>query len=88
MKAKPGFVVRHVVDEYLLMPTGENIADFGGYVLLNSVSAFVWEKLQAPASRDELLEAVLGRYAVDAETAAADLDALLERFRQAGVIED
>ena len=87
MKAKHGFILRELVGEYLLMPTGENIAGFNGVVLLNRVSAFVWEKLQSPASREELLDAVLEKFDVDEATAAADLDALLEKLDRLGVIE-
>ncbi len=88
MKAKQGFVLRNVVDEHILMPTGDNIAKFSGTVLLNDVSAFVWEKLQNPVSRDDLLRAILDEYEVEKAVASADLDALLATFREYGVIED
>lgn len=88
MKAKPGFVLRNVVDEYILMPTGDNISKFNGTVLLNEVSAFVWEKLQNPMSRSDLLSAILDEFEVEKAVASADLDALLETLRGYGVIED
>ena len=88
MKAKPGFVLRNVVDEYILMPTGENISKFNGTVLLNSVSAFVWEKMQNPISKDELLKAVLDEFEVEKAVASTDLDALLETLKGYDVIED
>lgn len=88
MKAKTGFVLRNVVDEFILMPTGDNIGMFNGTVLLNEVSAFVWEKLQHPMSKDDLLRAILDEFEVDKATAAADLDALLTTLRGYGVIED
>lgn len=88
MKARDGFVLRNVVDEYILMPTGDNIGQFNGTVLLNSVSAFIWEKLQTPVSKDELLKAVLDEFEVDKATASADLDILLKTLRGYGIIED
>ena len=88
LKAKQGFVLRNVVDEFILMPTGDNIGKFNGTVLLNEVSAFVWEKLQNPLSKDDLLKAILDEFEVDKATASADLDALLETLRGYGVIED
>lgn len=87
MKAKPGFVLRNVVGEYMLMPTGENVGAYRGSVLLNSVSAFVWEKLQAPVSRDDLLIAILDHFDVEEAAAAADLDELLEQLRTLNVLE-
>lgn len=88
MKAKTGFVLRNVVDEFILMPTGDNIGKFNGTVLLNEVSAFVWEKLQNPLSREDLLTAILDEFEVDKATASDDLDALLQTLRGFGVIED
>lgn len=88
MKAKPGFVLRNVVDEYILMPTGDNIGQFNGTVLLNEVSAFVWEKLQNPVSKEDLLKAILDEFEVQRAVASADLDALLETLRGYGVIEE
>ena len=87
MKAKTGFVLRKVVDEQILMPVGDNIGQFNGTVLMNDVSAFVWEKLQEPATKEELLQAVLSEFEVDEETASRDLDELLEKFAVLGIIE-
>lgn len=88
MKANPGFVLRNVVDEYILMPTGDNIGKFNGTVLLNEVSALVWEKLQNPISRDDLLKAILDEFEVEKAVAAADLDALLAKLKEYGVISE
>ena len=88
MKAKTGFVLRKVVDEQILMPVGDNIGQFNGTVLMNDVSAFVWEKLQEPATKEELLQAVLSEFEVDEETASRDLDELLEKFAGLGIIEE
>ena len=88
MKAKPGFILRNVVDEYILMPTGDNIGQFNGTVLLNEVSAFVWEKLQNPVSKEDLLKAILDEFEVQRSVASADLDVLLETLSGYCVIED
>lgn len=87
MKIKEGFVLRNVVDEFIVMPTGDNIAKFEGAVVLNEVSAFIFKQLENPVSRDDLLTAMLNEYDVDEATAAADLDALLEKFAEMGVLE-
>ena len=88
MKAKKDFALRNVVDEYILMPTGDNIGKFKGTVLLNEVSAFVWEKLQNPLSREDLLKAILDEFEVDKNVAVNDLDTLLATLKEYGVIED
>ena len=88
MKIKEGFVLRTVVDEFIVMPTGENIAKFEGAVVLNEVSAFIFKQLENPVSREDLLAAVLGEFEVDEATAAADLDALLSQFREMNLLEE
>lgn len=88
MKAKNGFTVRNVVGEYILMPTGDNIGQFKGTVLLNEVAAFVWDKMQSPVSRGDLVAAICGEYDVAEDVAAADLDKLLETLKGYGVIEE
>ena len=87
MKIKEGFVLRNVVDEHIVMPTGDNIAKFEGAVVLNEVAAFVYKQLENPVGRDDLLAAMLAEYEIDEATAAADLDALLEQFQNMGLIE-
>lgn len=87
MKIKEGFVLRNVVDEYIVMPTGSNIAKFEGAVVLNEVSAFIYKLLEHPMSREDLLIAILNEYDVDEATASADLDALLKKLADMGVLE-
>ena len=87
MKARPGFILRDLVGEKVLMPVGDNIGRFGGALLMNALSAFIWEALQTPVSRDELLRAVLDRYDVDERTAAEDLDRTLAEMDAMGILE-
>lgn len=87
MKAKDGFVMRTIVDEYMIMPTGANICQFDGTVVLNEVSAFLWEKLQRNVTREELLEDLLAEYDVPREIAQRDLETLLNRFAEYGLLE-
>ena len=88
MKAKEGFVLRNIVNEYILMPVGDNISRFNGTILMNPVSALVWEKLQNTVSKADLLQAIVDEFEVDKAVAEADLDKLLNTLRGYGVIED
>lgn len=88
MKIRSGFVLRNVVDEYMVMPTGENIEKYDGAVVMNAVSAFVFQQLENGISRDDLLTAIVNEFDVDEATAAADLDELLAQFGKMGLLED
>lgn len=87
MKIKEGFVLRKVAGEYIVMPTGSNIAKFDGAIALNDVSAFLFEQLKNPVSKEDLLTALLNEYEVDKETAANDIDAIVLKFAEMGIIE-
>ncbi|MGN1329092.1 MAG: PqqD family protein [Eubacterium sp.] len=88
LKIKSGFTLRNVSGEHIVMPTGRNISQFNGAIILNDVSAFIWEKLSEGCSREELLVNILSKFKVDRERAEKDLDALLEKLREYDVIEE
>lgn len=88
MKVREGFVLRTVVDEHMVMPTGANIGKFGGAVVLNDVSAFIWKQMEKPISREDLLAQILGEFDVDEATASCDLDALLDQLREMELLEE
>ena len=87
MQIKENFILRNIGDEHMVMPTGENIARFGGAVVLSDTAAFIFEQLKQPISREDLLALVLFEFDVDAETAAQDLDELIKQFEEMGILE-
>lgn len=82
MKIKEGFILRNIVDEWIVMPTGSNIKDFEGAIVLNEVSAFIWKKLESAISREDLLKAITDEYDIDEQAAANDLDEFLGRLEE------
>jgi len=57
------------------------------YYGVNAVGARVWKLLQQPRSVQELRDALIDEYEVDAERCQSDLMALLEKMRSEGLIE-
>lgn len=87
MKVKDGFILRKIMNEYLLMPAGERQDTFHGVILLNEVSAFIYRKLQSSLSPEELLNAILSEYRVDPEEAARDMNEFLEALDARGLLD-
>ncbi len=87
MQIKEGFILRHVGDEHMVMPTGANVAKFGGAVVLTDVAAFIFDQLKQPIAKEDLLKLVVAEFEVDEETARSDLDELVESFREMGLME-
>jgi len=82
----PDYIFRRIVDEVVLVPLRENVADMDSIYTMNEVAAFIWEKLEVPASAEELEAAVVAEYDVDPETARADLDEFLTALESAGAV--
>ena len=87
MKIKPGFELREIADNYVVIPTDSNVVDFSSMIMLNEVSAFLWLQLLEDKSENDLLKAVLKEYDVDKETAAEDIKIFIKELAAAGVID-
>ena len=53
---------------------------------LNETGAFLWRILEQGAERGDLVERLTREYDVDAQTAAADVDAFLDSLRKEALI--
>lgn len=87
MRIKEGFVLRDVMDEYIVMPAGAQMKEFEGVVVLNEPSAFLWKKMQSDVTRQELVEALLEEYDIDGAVAEKDTEELLKKLDMYGVLE-
>ncbi len=57
------------------------------FCLLNGTAAFLWERLERPATADELAEALCGHYqGVDTARASADVEKALAEFSRLAVV--
>ncbi len=87
MQIKEGFILRTIGSEHMVMPTGENIAKFGGAVVLSDTAAFIFEQLKQPIAREDLVKLIVAEFDVDEDTAGKDLDELVKQFGEMGVME-
>ena len=87
MKIKDGFVLRKVPGMNLVMPTGKNVKDFNGSLILNDTGAFIFERLQKGSTADETAQALTQEYDVALDTASADVQKIIASLIEAGVAE-
>ena len=52
MKVKDGFIVKKVVDDYVVVPVGDNFVDFSSIINLNETGAFLWKCLENDVTED------------------------------------
>jgi hypothetical protein len=82
----PEFIYRRIVDELVLVPVRQEVADMDCIYTLNPVGAFIWEKLEGRATLGELQAAVVAQYEVDPEAAGVDLREFVQELESAGAV--
>ena len=87
MKIKDGFILRKVPGMNLVMPTGKNVKNFNGSLMLNDTGAFIFEKLQKGAAPEETALALTQEYDVTLDTASTDVQNTINSLIEAGVAE-
>ena len=88
MKAKPGFNLRVVCGENIIVAEGEENIDFSNIISMNESSAYLWQNIQGKEfTHEDLVGLLTQEYEVDEATALKDVKALTELWLQAGFIE-
>lgn len=86
MKVKDGFWLREVGSAHVAVALGEAARNFTGVVNLNGSGAMLFSRLQAGATREQLIRALLDEYETDEATASNALDAFLAPLREADLL--
>ena len=79
MKIKEGFLLQDVAGNTVVLPTE---GDLNMMITLNGTGKFLWEKLEQETTREALIEALLGAYTVDADTAAICVDNFVAELKK------
>ena len=88
MKAKPGFNLRDVCGEQIIVAEGKENIDFSNIISMNESSAYLWKEVQQrdSFSAEDLANLLLEQYEVDEETALHDAKSLAEQWLKAGIV--
>lgn len=86
MKLKDGFVTQNMGGEQIMVATGE--ASFSGLVRSNATAAFIVDCLKKETTREAIVSAMLDKYEVSAEKAAADVDKILATLRSIHALDE
>lgn len=82
MTVKEGFILKKILDDYIVVPTGDNIVDFAVAVSLNETGAFLWKQLESQKTFDELTNALAQEYELSTENVKADVEEFLDKLRE------
>lgn len=87
MKLKENFVLRRVLNNWVVLPLGAATVDFNGILNLNGSGALLWQRLEQGADREELADALTAQYDVSRARALADVDEFYAVLVNAGCAE-
>ena len=85
MKIKEGFVLQDIAGDTVVLPTGD-AADLNMMITLNDTGRFLWERMTEETTEEALVQALLGEYDVDAQTAADSVAVFVEKLKQNGFL--
>ena len=87
-KIKPKYILREIAGEYLAIPLeGADDSTTSQIIILNEVSAFLWERLQQGTTAEQLASDLIAEFDVTREEAQADLQEFLSMLEESGFFE-
>ena len=87
MKIKEGFVLRHVLDEAIVVASGEASKSFHGMIKLNDSGADIWTWIFEGFSEEEIAKKLAEKYELSDEKAKEDTAAMICQMKDNGFLE-
>jgi len=87
MKINENYIVKNIVDETIIIPTGEAAQYFNGLISTNEVAAFIWENIEKCNTVDEMVELVYSEFDADYEIIKNDVQGFLNTLKEVNMIE-
>lgn len=89
MKLKKGFSLRPLGNEYILLAEGAEIINFNKMLSLNESAAYLYRSLEDKDFTAETIQTLLlEEYEVSPEQAIKDAQVLIEKWQNAGIVEE
>ena len=89
MRQKEGFVLREICGEKVIVAEGLKVVDFGKMVSMNDTATWLWEKGAelGDFTAEQLAEALCEEYEVESSKALADINRILDQWKEMGLLE-
>ena len=84
IRAKQGFIMQKMLNDYMIIATGENADTFRSIIQTNETGAFYWQMIEKGTTLGKLISAAMERYEdLDEATARQDITEFLESISPA-----
>ncbi len=88
MKIKTGFRMRPLGDSFIVTGEGIEQINFNKMISMNATAAFLWESLEGKDfTVQDVKQLLLDEYGIDEEIAARDSAAIVDKWKEAGLVE-
>ena len=88
MKTKKGFRLRTICGENIIVAEGIENIDFSHIISMNESSAYLWKNIEGKDfCNEDLVHLLTEEYDVDETTAKNDVESLIKKWLEAGIIE-
>ena len=86
MIIKQELITREIAGETVLVPVGKSVYDANGLFVLNDLATFIWTLLPNVDTQEQICQAILAEYDVDAETAARDVAEFIDALTKMNIL--
>ena len=87
MKIKENYVMREVAGQAIVIAVGEESERFKGMINLNRTGKEVWRYLEKDMDLVEIVKKIVEKYDVDENTAMLDVENMINKLFQSGILE-
>ena len=89
MKIKTGFKLRTIVGEHIITGEGVERVNFNKIITLNETAVYLWENLVGKEfTEDDVVKLLTDEYEVTEEVARKDVQTLLSKWEEAGLLDN
>ena len=81
-KVKNHFMLREIVEDYVVLARGPAAIDFNGVLVLNEACVLMWKNMQDYITSKELAEILIKEYSIEAEKALSDVEKCINKMME------
>lgn len=81
MKLKPGFIVRTIAGQNIVLSSGEN-GNLHQMISLNESGMFIWRLLEQETQPESIADSLMTHYGIDQEQATQVTHDFLDKLRE------
>ena len=81
----PGYALKQIVDDYVIIATGDNAVKFSAVLVLNEVGVKVFKLLMENKTETEIAQQLMADYGIDEVTAKTDVKKFIDKLVKDGV---